>query len=117
MSWRDRVERERNYGHKSGSSVTTDCYETVSKHNAPKMLTLIWENGKRLSASYADLKATEFIEGGLKITFSKSTITVKGYNLLLVHTALANHRVTFLKEVEKKSNEVWICGITVCIST
>ena len=81
-------------------------YEIVGLRGRAKMVTFIKRDGTRFSASYSHLYGLHLIAGGLRLEFARCGVVVKGECLAAVHHALADHRVSFLREsVEEHWND------------
>ena len=65
------------------------------------MLTVEVEGGKRHSICYSTLRRVDFAEGIIRVQFSGERVEIHGANLGLVHHALTNHRLVFLRSSER----------------
>ena len=73
-------------------------YEIVGLRGRAKMVTFIKRDGTRFSASYSHLHGIHLMVGGLRLEFARWGVAVQGERLAAVHHALADHRVSFLRE-------------------
>jgi len=76
----------------------SELFEVVDRRIRPMMLTFILSGGKRASMSYAHLYRAELIAEGLHIEYSQDVVTIHGRNLDIIHRALTDHRLTFVRE-------------------
>lgn len=77
-------------------------YKIVGLRGRAKMITFIKRDGTRFSASYSHLYAIHLIASGLRLEFARYSVVVQGERLTAVHHALADHRVSFLRESESE---------------
>lgn len=81
------------------------AYEVVGLRGRSKMLTFIKRDGTRFAASYGQLHGVHLIAGGLRLEFARGAVVVQGESLEPVHHALADHRVSFLRESSGECGE------------
>lgn len=81
-----------------GASESSSECEIVGLRGRAKMVTFIKRDGTRFSASYSHLHGIHLIASGLRLEFTRCGVVVQGERLAAVHHALADHRVSFLRE-------------------
>ena len=91
-----------------GRGIEPD-YEIVGLRGRAKMITFIKRDGTRFSASYSHLHGIHLISGGLRLEFMRCGVVVQGERLHAIHHALADHRVSFLRESPSKFPEDPFC--------
>lgn len=74
--------------------------ETFGIRGRGRMITFIKRDGTRFSASYSHLHGVHLVVGGLRLEFTRYTALVQGERLHLVHHAVSEHRVSYLRESE-----------------
>lgn len=89
---------------RTGRGIESD-YEIVGLRGRAKMITFIKRDGTRFSASYSHLHGIHLIAGGLRLEFMRCGVVVQGERLHAIHHALADHRVSFLRESPSKFPE------------
>ena len=77
--------------------IEGDC-EIVGLRGRARMITFIKRDGTRFAASYSHLHGVHLIAGGLRLDFTRCGVVVQGERLSAIHHALADHRVSFLRE-------------------
>ena len=77
-------------------------YEIIGLRGRAKMVTFIKRDGTRFAASYSHLHGVHLIAGGLRLEFTRCCVVVQGERLSAIHHALADHRVSFLRESPSK---------------
>jgi hypothetical protein len=73
-------------------------YEIVSGKSRIRMVTFIKLDGSMHCANYAFLHGVVGGEGNVRLDFARYMVVIKGRNLGGVQKALADHRLTFVKE-------------------
>ena len=63
-----------------------------------KMITFIKRDGTRFSASYSHLHGVHLVHGGLRLDFVRCSVAIQGERLRLIHHAVSEHRVSYLRE-------------------
>jgi hypothetical protein len=89
--------------------------DTTQKNDLPEFyqtaghtrnICFIWSNGKQLFLNYAYLIACEFNPNDeknlIKLIFSSHTISLLGFNLLSLYTALLDHLPRFISEIDSR---------------
>lgn len=84
--------------HELNGKVIEADYEVLGLRGRAKMITFIKRDGTRFAASYSHLHGIHLIAGGLRLEFTRCSVVVQGERLSSVHHALADHRVSFLRE-------------------
>ena len=84
--------------HDREGRARTECYELVRFRDRVRMLTFVRRDGSRHSVSYAHLHGVGYTSRLLRIEFNTRTVVVEGIRLGIIHKALADHRVVYLRE-------------------
>ena len=98
------IERERGYDKRplSTPAETEDCYQLVTRSNAPDALTLIMRNGNCWFANYTSLESGLLSGEIMKLTFAEEIAIIHGENLDPIRQALTTRRVTYLREIPER---------------
>jgi hypothetical protein len=85
---------------------TNDVPEFYQTAGHTRNVCFIWSNEKRLFLNYAYLIGCEFNpnddKNQIKLIFSSHTVSLIGYNLLSLYTALLDHLPRFVSEVDAR---------------
>lgn len=97
--------------------LRTECYEFVRFRDRLRMLTFIKRDKSSFSVSYAHLHGVKASRDALKLEFNTRTVAVEGKNLALIHKALTEHRINYLRECpseyEPEAGEALIVAIQI----
>jgi len=77
----------------------TECYEFVKFRDRSNMITFIKRDKSRYSAGYNHLYGVKGLSHALRIEFTQSKVIVVGANLDVIHKAITDHRVIYLREL------------------
>ena len=84
--------------HGSEGRARTECYEFVRFRDRARMLTFIKRDETRYSVSYAHLHGVRHSRNSLRLEFNTKLVVVAGKRLGVIHRALTDHRVIYLRE-------------------
>ena len=77
----------------------TECYELVKYRDRARLMTFILRDETRHSFGYDSLYGAHFHGRMLRVEFTRNTVVVEGRNLALLHRAMTDHRVIYVREL------------------
>lgn len=88
---------------KTQTNEVPEFYQTAGH---ARNICFIWSNERRLFLNYSYLIACEFNpndeKNQIKLIFSSHTVSLIGYNLLPLYTALLDHLPRFIREIDSR---------------
>ena len=77
----------------------TECYELVKYRDRSQLMTFIKRDDTRHSFGYDSLYGAHFHGRMIRVEFARNTVVVEGGNLALLHRAMTDHRVIYVREL------------------
>ena len=76
----------------------TECFELVKYRDRAQLMTFIMRDDTRHSFDYDSLYGAHYLGHLIRVEFSRNTVLVTGKHLALLHRAMTDHRVVYLRE-------------------